>query len=148
MSLKLNSLQQLVKKRKRVGRGGKRGGVSGRGSEGQLSRTGSRSEIRPSFEGGQMPLLRRTPKRGFKNRFKEDVTVIGLGLLESHFEAGQTVDVLQLKEKGLVKRRNSSVKILGNGELSKQLIVRVHKVSESAMIAIQKVGGEVILLGE
>ena len=148
MSLTLNNLKQLVKKRKRVGRGGKRGGVSGRGSEGQLSRTGSRSEIRPSFEGGQMPLLRRTPKRGFKNRFKTDVTVLSLAILDSHFGAGDTVDVAQLKEQGLVKRRDPEVKILGNGELTKKLVVRVHSVSESARVAIQKVGGEVALLGE
>jgi len=148
MSLTLNNLKQLVKPRKRVGRGGKRGGVSGRGSEGQLSRTGSRSEIRPSFEGGQMPLLRRTPKRGFKNPFKTEWTVLSLGMLESHFGAGDTVDILQLKEKGLVKRRDSSVKILGNGELTKKLVVRVHGVSESAREAIQKAGGEVALLGE
>ncbi len=148
MSLALNNLKQLVKKRKRVGRGGKRGGVSGRGSEGQLSRTGSRSEIRPSFEGGQMPLLRRTPKRGFKNRFKTDFTVLGLAILESHFGAGDTADLEQLQMKGLVKRRGSLVKILGNGELTKKLVVRVHAISEAAREAIQKVGGEVTLLGE
>lgn len=148
MSLKLNDLKKIVKKRKRVGRGGKRGGVSGRGSEGQLSRTGSRSEIRPSFEGGQMPLLRRIPKRGFKNRYKKQFTVLGLDILESHFDEGQTVDLLQLKEKGLVKRRKSLVKILGNGELNKRLVVHVHAASESALAAIQKVGGEVVLLGE
>ena len=148
MSLMLNELQKIVKKRKRVGRGGKRGGVSGRGSEGQLSRTGSRSEIRPSFEGCQMPLLRRIPKRGFKNRYKTLFTVLGLDILENHFDEGQTVDVLQLREKGLVKRRKSLVKILGNGELNKRLVVRVHAVSESALAAIQKAGGEVVLLGE
>lgn len=148
MSLKLSDLQKIVKKRKRVGRGGKRGGVSGRGSEGQLSRTGSRKEIRSSFEGGQMPLLRRIPKRGFKNVFKTDFTVLGLDILESHFDEGQTVDVLQLRERGLVKRRKSLVKILGNGELNKRLVVHVHAVSASALAAIQKAGGEVVLLGE
>jgi large subunit ribosomal protein L15 len=148
MLLKLSNLKQLVKKRKRVGRGGKRGGVSGRGSEGQLSRTGSRSEIRPSFEGGQMPLLRRIPKRGFKNRFKTLYTIISLDTLENKFEAGQLVDVAALKELGLVKRRKSLVKILCNGELSKKLSVHVHAASEAAMLAIQNAGGEVVLLGE
>ncbi|MBM3894053.1 50S ribosomal protein L15 [Candidatus Dependentiae bacterium] len=148
MLLKLSNLKQLVEKRKRVGRGGKRGGVSGRGSEGQKSRTGSHSEIRPSFEGGQMPLLRRIPKRGFKNRFKTEFALVSLDVLENSFEAGQVVDVAALRERGLVKRRRALVKVLCNGELNKKLSVHVHAISEAARVAIQKAGGEVVLLGE
>jgi large subunit ribosomal protein L15 len=148
MLLKLSNLKQLVEKRKRVGRGGKRGGVSGRGSEGQKSRTGSGKEIRPSFEGGQMPLLRRIPKRGFKNRFKTEYSLVSLDVLENNFEAGQLVDVAALRERGFVKRRRALVKVLCNGELNKKLSVHVHAISEAARAAIQNAGGEVVLLGE
>lgn len=145
--LQLNKLEKLTEKRKRVGRGGKRGRYSGRGKEGQKSRTGSTSEITAYFEGGQMPLVRRIPRRGFTNIFKKEFNVVNLRDLETKFASGDTVNQESLKEKGLVKgNRNCFIKILGTGVLSKKLTVVVDAISESASQAIQKAGGAVQLL--
>ena len=100
--LKLNNLTSAGKKRKRVARGGSRGGTSGKGHKGQKARSGPK--ISASFEGGQMPLSRRLPKRGFTNaRFKKDVLVIDLDQLERYFDAEAQVDKAALAQKGLLK---------------------------------------------
>src|SRR5437016_677451 len=101
--LQLNTLEKLTKRRKRVGRGGDKGGHSGRGHDGQKCRPGAGGELSPAFEGGQMPLVRRIPCRGFVSRNKKEYILVSLDDLERHFTAGQTVDVDALREKGLVK---------------------------------------------
>lgn len=148
--LQLNNLETLLKKRKRVGRGGKRGGKSGRGSMGQKSRSGSNSELSASFEGGQMPLVRRLPHRGFNNKqFADVVEVINLRDLEAKFEAGSEVNKQTLHEKGVLKgAQKVRIKLLGKGALTKKLTVNVDLVSKSAAEAIEKAGGKVELTKE
>ncbi len=130
------------KQKKRVGRGpgSGHGKTSGRGHKGAKARSGYKSK--PGFEGGQMPLQRRLPKRGFNNIFRKDYEIIGLGQLEV-FEAGQEVSTETLVAAGLAKAGNG-VKILANGEISKALTVRVEKVSGSARELIEKAGGSVV----
>ncbi|MCB9493358.1 MAG: 50S ribosomal protein L15 [Epsilonproteobacteria bacterium] len=145
----LNKLEKTTTKRKRVGRGGDKGRYSGRGKEGQRARAGGKSELRPFFEGGQMPLIRRLPCRGFVNQFKTEYEVIGLRDLERKFDAGECVNRQTLKEKGLIKRKKVlPVKVLSTGTLSKQLTVQVDAISESAKAAIEQVGGKVELIKE
>ncbi len=146
--LKLDTLSALVKKRKRVGRGGDRGGTSGRGHKGQRARTSGNAGI--AFEGGQMPLIRRIPKRGFNNtRFQGEVKIINLEQLNNFFEAGSTVNKEVLIEKGIIKGNiNFSLKILGKGDLSKKLVVFADAFSEAAIAAIKNVGGEVHIIQE
>lgn len=147
--LKLNNLQKLVKSRKRVGRGGKKGATSGRGRKGQKARSGGRSEIKPFFEGGQMPLSRRLPCRGFTNPLKSEVKIISLRDLEAHFSAGDEVTRTTLKEKKLIKgNRDFFVKVLGQGDLTKNLTVIADAFSSSAKQAIEKAGGRVKLMKE
>lgn len=145
----LNSLTPLVKKPKRIGRGGSRGGTSGRGNKGQKARSGH-ARSRAGFEGGQMPLIRRIPKRGFNNaNFARSYAVINLDLLERSFENGQEVTRTALITKGLVRsKQDLLIKILGNGTLSKKLIVYADAISKSAEDAIRKCGGEIHLTKE
>jgi large subunit ribosomal protein L15 len=127
---------------KRVGRGigSGVGKTSGRGSKGQNSRSGG--GVRPGFEGGQMPITRRLPKRGFNNYFKKEYTVININALEV-FEDGAVVDAVVMKEKGLIgKVSEYGVKVLGNGTLSKKLTVKASKFSTKAAEAIEKAGGK------
>ena len=130
------------KKNKRVGRGigSGHGKTSARGYKGQLSRAGS--SMRPGFEGGQMPLHRRLPKRGFNNIFRKEYVAINLEKLAG-FEAGAQVDPEILKSRGLVKNIHDGLKVLGDGELQHALHVRAHKFSKSAAEKIQKVGGTI-----
>lgn len=132
-------------KRKRIvgrGQGSGLGTTAGKGNKGQQSRSGGKTY--PGFEGGQMPLYRRLPHRGFKNTmFRKDWQVVNLRDLEAKFEAGETVDGVSLRAKGLVKKAEGLVKILGDGELSKALTVSVDKVSAQALEKIQKAGGKV-----
>jgi len=145
--LRLNELEKITQKRKRVGRGGKRGRYAGRGKEGQKCRTGSGSEIKASFEGGQMPLVRRIPRRGFTNIFETEVKIVSLRDLEVKFAAGETVDKKTLGAKGLIKGKGDFlIKILGNGSLTKKLTVAVNAASKSAVEAIEKAGGQVQLI--
>ena len=147
--LLLNKLEKLVKPRKRVGRGGSRGGTSGRGHKGQKSRPGSNSEIKPFFEGGQMPLARRVPRRGFNNFTRADVRIVNISDLDERFENGATVDRASLMACGLIKGQGSyKIKILGQGDLSKSLIVKVDACSKSAIDAITKNKGKVELCEE
>ena len=144
--LQLNTLEKLTEKRKRVGRGGKRGRYAGRGKEGQKSRTGSTSEIKAFFEGGQMPLVRRIPRRGFVNPFKTEFKIVNLKDLETKFSDGDVVNKEVLFQKGLLKGNDDfRIKILGTGSLTKKLAVMVNAVSKSALQAIQKAGGSVTL---
>lgn len=140
--LKLNNLTPAGKDRKRRGRGGSRGGTSGRGHKGQKARSGG--SVHAGFEGGQMPLSRRLPKRGFTNaRFKVETKIINLDQLETHFEEGSQVDKAILFEKGILKGREKFIlKVLGNGTLSKKLSITADAFSESAVKAIENLGGQ------
>jgi large subunit ribosomal protein L15 len=132
---------------KRVGRGtgSGHGKTSCRGSKGQRSRSGS--GVRPGFEGGQMPLARRLPKRGFTNIFRVEYQVVNVDQLGS-FDTGTEVDVEALRVRKLVRRAGTPVKILGKGELTQPVTVKVHAVSEGARKKIEAAGGKVELLDE
>lgn len=128
------------KKRKRVGRGPGSGWgkTAGKGMNGQKARSGS--GVARGFEGGQMPLQRRMPKRGFTNIFKKEIITINVERLEV-FKDGDVVDIEALGKMGLISKIADGVKILGNGELTKKLTVRVHNASTGAVEKIQKAGG-------
>jgi large subunit ribosomal protein L15 len=148
--MKLNELAPhpgSVKTRKRLGRGpgSGTGKTAGRGHKGQGSRSGF--SMSPWFEGGQMPLQRRLPKRGFKNFFRKEYAVVNVGDLESAFPAGTTVDIAALVQAGLVKKLKDGVKLLGTGSLSKSLTVQVTCASKSALEKVQGAGGRVELSG-
>jgi len=120
------------------------GKTSGKGHKGQKARSGG--SIRLGFEGGQMPLIRRIPKRGFNNaNFKIRYAVVNLGDLDA-FEAGASIDEASLRAAGLVRGTIDGVKILGHGELTKKLSVTAHKFSESAKEKIEKAGGSATLV--
>lgn len=138
----LNTLSPIVKKRKRVGRGGKLGGTSGKGNKGQKARSGG--FIRIGFEGGQMPLFRRSPKRGFNNfNFRDDIIIVNVEQLEKSFDANSLITKAALIEKGLIKAQQKALlKVLGTGKLSKKLIVHADAFSKSAIKAIEDCGGE------
>lgn len=145
--VRLDNLSRLVKKRKRVGRGGSRGGTSGRGHKGQKARSGG--SIALTFEGGQMPLVRRLPKRGFTNaRFKKIFELINLEQIETVFDEGAVINKESLIEKGLIKSKKSKkgasflIKVLGDGVLSKKVTIYADAFSKSALKAIQDCGGE------
>jgi large subunit ribosomal protein L15 len=129
------------KSRKRIGRGpgSGTGKTAGKGHKGQKSRSGY--SRRYGFEGGQMPLVRRIPKRGFYNVFRVEFQVVNLRDLERVFADGDTVSVETLVEKGLVRGGKRPVKVLGDGELKKKLTVQAHKFSASARDGIEKAGG-------
>ena len=126
---------------KRIGRGhgSGNGKTAGKGHKGQKARAGH--GMRPGFEGGQMPLQRRIPKRGFNNIFAEEIVAINVAALES-FEDGTVVDAAALKEKNIIKDADVAVKILGNGKLTKKLTVKVSAYSKSAEEKITKAGGK------
>jgi len=141
--LQLHNLKPLKKKRKRVGRGGSRGGTSGKGHKGQKARSGSSSELKPFFEGGQMPLSRRLPCRGFTNIFKKNYLIISLSELDRRFNDGEKVDKKSLREKGLIKgKKDPLVKVLSNGEITKKLDIHADRFSKSAVEKIEKAGGK------
>ena len=119
------------------GHGSGNGNTAGKGHKGQKARSGA---PRPGFEGGQMPLYRRLPKRGFTNRNMKEIVAINLSALEA-FDNGTTVDVETLIAKGIVKNPRDGVKILGNGELTKKLDVKVNAFSASAKEKIEALGG-------
>jgi ribosomal protein L15, bacterial/organelle len=129
------------KKRKRVGRGGDHGGTSCKGNKGQNARSGG--GVRPSFEGGQMPITRRLPKRGFHNQFRRSVGVVNVGQLEQ-FPQGTVIDEELLLKSGLIKRRVEVVKILGNGDVGQALSVKVGLISKGARDKIINAGGKII----
>jgi large subunit ribosomal protein L15 len=131
---------------KRLGNGESsgKGKTCGKGHKGQKARSGG--SIRLGFEGGQMPLIRRVPKRGFNNAvFHLNYAVVNLSTLEAKFENGATVDEASLLEAGIIRKPYDGVKILGGGELKKKLSITVNKASESAKAAIEKAGGTLTL---
>ncbi len=148
--MKLNNLQaqeggKIGKKATRRGRGigSGLGKTSGRGQKGQKSRSGG--GVRPGFEGGQMPLFRRLPKRGFTNIFRKEYAIINISSLNV-FDDGETVDTQKLIERGLVKKSLATangVKVLGNGELEKKINLNVERISESAKEKVEAKGGKV-----
>lgn len=134
-----------IHKRRRVGRGQGSGfgGTAGRGQNGQRSRSGSKK--RAWFEGGQMPLQRRLPKRGFTNIFKKEFQLVNLRDLE-RIDKVTEIGPEVLRKTGLVKKKSVSIKILGQGELKKALTISAHAFSESAKDKIEKAGGTVKVL--
>ena len=148
MVLTLNSLSPARganRKPKRVGRGIGSGHskTSTRGHKGQKSRSGT--SIRPCFEGGQMPLHRRLPKRGFHNIFRKEFAIVNLESL-AEFEAGAKIDLEVLLKKGIIRKAKDGLKVLGVGEVGKALHIRAHKISKSALDKIQKAGGTVEMI--
>lgn len=137
----LKPIEGSRKKRKRVGRGpgSGHGKTSCKGHKGQNARAGG--GVRRGFEGGQMPLARRLPKRGFRNIFKKEYALVNVSSLE-RFETGSTVTPEELIKIGLVKKVGDGIKILGKGDLKKSLIVKAHQFSESAAEKIQSAGGK------
>ncbi len=134
------------KKRKRVGRGpgSGHGKTSGRGHKGQGAQRGWTSH--PAFEGGQLPLFRRIPKRGFNNMWADVVVTLNVGTLDKAFESGAEVTADALKAKGFLTVRYDQLKILGGGELKKKLKVSAHQFSKSALEKIQQAGGEAVVV--
>jgi len=130
------------KQRKRVGRGegSGHGGTSCKGHKGQKARSGGTTAV--GFEGGQMPLKRRLPKRGFANIFKKHYALITVADL-CDFAANSTVDAESLISKGLVKKVHDGIKVLGDGEIDRPLVVKVHKYSQSAYKKIIAAGGQI-----
>jgi len=145
MMMRINDLSPAKgskKKRKRVGRGpgSGHGKTSCRGLKGQKSRSGGGPRL--GFEGGQMPLQRRLPKRGFTNIFKKHYSIINVKDL-NRFKPNSTLNVEVLKEAGLVKKIKDGIKLLGNGEISHPVVIRVDRVSKTAKEKIQAAGGQV-----
>ncbi|MEW6267095.1 MAG: 50S ribosomal protein L15 [Thermodesulfobacteriota bacterium] len=139
--------QGARKPAKRVGRGeaSGQGKTSGRGAKGQGSRAGSTA--RPGFEGGQMPLQRRLPKRGFHNVFKKKFALVNLRDLD-RFEAGSVIDPDGLAAAGLIKNPQAQVKLLGQGRIEKPLTIKIHGVSAQAKAAVEAAGGSVEVLAK
>jgi large subunit ribosomal protein L15 len=147
--MNLNDIHRGIQKnksRKRVGRGpgSGHGKTAARGSKGQGSRSGSSTS--PVFEGGQMPLVRRIPKRGFNNRFAETVAIVNLNVLERNFQSGEDVTPEALRSKAILKGSYDLLKVLGNGELTKSLKISAHQFSRSASEKIERAGGQQIVL--
>lgn len=148
MGTELHDLQPPAgarKKKKRVGRGigSGRGKTSTRGMKGQLYR---RTSMKASFEGGQLPIHMRVPKRGFINIHRVHVHALNVGLLEGKFDAGTAITPELLHERGLVPKKANVIKLLGTGELTSKLDIHVHRVSGSAKDKVEKAGGTVTLL--
>ena len=147
--LKLNNLSPApgsTRNRRRIGRGpgSGRGKTAGRGSNGYWSRSGS--SRKPGFEGGQMPLHRRLPKRGFTNIFRKEFSVVNLDQLEERFDKDAVVDPSILVKARLVRRKKDAVKILGRGEITKPIQVKAHRISATARKKIEAAGGKIELL--
>lgn len=142
--MKLNQLTATpgaTKERKRIGRGygAGTGKTAGKGHKGQKARAGHGQQ--PGFEGGQMPLQRRIPKRGFNNIFAKEIVSVNVGTLNK-FEDGAAVDAAALIQAGIIKKSCDGVKILSNGELNKKLTVKANAFSEAAKAKIEAAGGK------
>ena len=147
MAISLNSLRPAkgsIHKKKRVGRGpgSGLGKTAGRGEKGQKSRSGYSRKI--GFEGGQMPLHRRLPKRGFTNIFKKKWLEVSLAALDKHFNADEEITPELLHNRGIIKKAKHDVVVLGNGEISKPLRVSAHRFTKSAREKIEKAGGAAV----
>ena len=143
--MKLNELQPNEGSRharKRVGRGTSSGygKTAGKGTKGQLARQGGKTRL--GFEGGQMPLFRRLPKRGFKNVNRKEYAIVNLSDL-NRFDDGAEITAKVLLDAGVIKKELSGVKLLANGELNKKLTVKVNKASEAAKKAVEAAGGSI-----
>jgi large subunit ribosomal protein L15 len=150
MALSLNNLHPAkgsTHRKKRLGRGPGTGlgKTAGRGEKGQKSRSGYSSKI--GFEGGQMPLHRRLPKRGFTNIFKKQWIEISLEALEKHFAADDEVTPEVMHKRGLIKKAKHDIVVLGNGDIKKALKVSAHRFTKSAREKIEKAGGAVTVIG-
>jgi large subunit ribosomal protein L15 len=143
---KLAKPEGATRKKTRKGRGvgSGLGKTAGRGQKGQYARRGT---FKPSFEGGQTPLARRLPKRGFTKHAQAVVAEVNVGQLES-FDAGANVDERALRERGIVKGQVDRIKVLGNGELTKKITVTAHSFSKSAQEKIAKAGGTAVLVAQ
>ncbi|MBL0221106.1 MAG: 50S ribosomal protein L15 [Myxococcales bacterium] len=133
------------KKRLGRGRGSGKGKTSGKGVKGQKARPGHHG-ARLAFEGGQMPMPRRIPKRGFTNMNRVEAFPINVSLLETVFEAGATVDIDVLRAKGIIPKKVDTIKILGEGELTKKLTIKAHRASATAKDKVEKAGGSIEIL--
>lgn len=138
----LSPMEGSTKARKRIGRGpaSGQGKTAGKGHKGQKARSGG--TIRAGFEGGQMPLQRRVPKRGFTNIFRTEYATVNVADLEARFEDGAVVDVDAIVASGLLKKTLDGVKVLGNGEITKKLDVKVNAFSQTAKAKIEAAGGK------
>src|SRR5687768_5019504 len=146
MGIKLNDLKPnrgATRKKKRIGSGtgSGHGQTAGKGMKGQKARTGHHG-ARIGFEGGQMPMQRRLPKRGFHNPFREDAYPVNLSTLEKFFPGGGAVGLEELRGKGIIPKSAKIVKILGTGELKAKLAVTAHRFSKSAVAKLEAVGGK------
>ena len=133
------------KKRRGRGSGSGHGGTSCKGHKGLLSRSGGHGGPRLGFEGGQMPLIRRIPKRGFTNEFKKTPQFVNIASL-SRFGENAVVSAAELFEANLIKDKSAKIKILGDGELAKPLTIKAHRFSKSAIEKIKKAGGNIEIL--
>jgi large subunit ribosomal protein L15 len=150
MTLSLNNLHPAkgsAHKKKRLGRGPGTGlgKTAGRGNKGQKSRSGYSSKT--GFEGGQMPLHRRLPKRGFTNIFKKQWIEVSLGALENSFAADDEITPEVLHKRGIIKKAKHDIVVLGNGEVTKALKVSAHRFTKSAREKIEKAGGTASVIG-
>ena len=148
--MQLNSLVKINKKKIRVGRGigSGKGKTSSRGHKGQKSRSGVAIK---SFEGGQMPLYRRLPKRGFKSMNKKNIAILNLSKIQNILDKSKNdiknnLDLKILKEKKLINKKISKLKILGSGELKKSIEISAHFASKQALKKIEKIGGKISLI--
>jgi len=140
--LKPNPGAKKRRKRLGIGESSGKGKTSGKGHKGQKARSGG--SIRPGFEGGQMPLMRRLPKRGFNNKdFKTVFGIVNLDDLEKRFDAGASVNEAALREAGLIRGKIDGLKILGRGEITKSLVLEVDVITASAREKIEKAGGSI-----
>jgi large subunit ribosomal protein L15 len=151
MTISLNSLRPAkgsTHKKKRVGRGpgSGLGKTAGRGEKGQKSRSGYSRKV--GFEGGQMPLHRRLPKRGFTNIFKKRWLEVSLAALDRHFNADEEITPELLHSRGIIKKAKHDVVVLGNGEVSKALRISAHRFTKSAREKIEKAGGSALEIGK
>ena len=142
MDFNLSPNKGSKKNRKRVGRGTASGSgtTAGRGMNGQRSRSGGKGAPYVGFEGGQMPIYRRVPKRGFTNIFKKDVSAVNVEKLNV-FRAGEEVNAEKLIAKGLIRKNSKLIKVLGHGELKKKLTIKVNAISKSALEKVESAGG-------
>ncbi len=150
MTISLNSLRPAkgsTHKKKRLGRGpgSGLGKTAGRGEKGQKSRSGYSRKV--GFEGGQMPLHRRLPKRGFTNIFKKQWLEVSLAALDRHFNADEEITPEVLHKRGIIKKAKHDVVVLGNGEVSKALRISAHRFTKSAREKIEKAGGAAVEIG-
>ena len=140
---RLKPQEGAVRRRKRIGRGESSGWgkTAGKGHKGQKARQGKGKPGR-GFEGGQMPLARRLPKRGFTPRSRVEYAIVNIGQLEEGFDANTEIDIDVLRAHGMIKKGQSLLKILGDGELTRPLTIRAHKFSKSALERITAAGGQ------